>query len=49
VPYYEIAEEQITEDITDKEKPSEVISQTKTVQVQKLRYTIDDNIIRIEV
>jgi hypothetical protein len=44
VPYYEIAEEQITEDITDKEKPGEVISQTKTVQVQKLRYVIDDNI-----
>ena len=44
VPYYEIVEEQITEDITDKEKPGEVISQTKTVQVQKLRYIIDDNI-----
>ena len=44
VPYYEIAEEQITEDITDKEKPGEVISQTKIVQVQKLRYIIDDNI-----
>jgi hypothetical protein len=32
------------EDITDKEKPGEVISQTKTVHVQKLRYIIDDNI-----
>ena len=44
VPYYDIAEEQVDEDVTDKQKPGEVISQTKTVQAQKLRYIIDDNI-----
>jgi hypothetical protein len=36
VPYYEIEEEQITEDITNKERPGEIIPQTKLTQVQKL-------------
>jgi hypothetical protein len=36
VPYYEIEEEQITEDITNKERPGEIIPQTKLMQVQKL-------------
>jgi len=36
VPYYEIEEEQITEDITNKERPGEIIPQTKIMQVQKL-------------
>jgi hypothetical protein len=44
VPYYEIVDEQITEDITDKEKPGEVIMQTKTIKAQKLIYIIDINI-----
>jgi hypothetical protein len=44
VPYYDIEEEQVTEDVTDKQNLGEVMSQTKTVQAQKLRYIIDDNI-----
>jgi hypothetical protein len=44
VPYYEIEEEQVTEDMTDKERPGEIIPQTKIIQVQKLRYIIDANV-----
>lgn len=44
VPYYEIEEEQITEDITNKERPGEIIPQTKLMQIQKLRYIIDANV-----
>ena len=44
LPYYEIEEEQITEDVTDKERPGEVIPQIKLMQVQKLRYIIDVNV-----
>jgi len=44
LPYYEIAEERVTEDITNKERVGEVIPQTKTVQVQNLKYIIDTNI-----
>ena len=43
VPYYEIVEEQITEDVTDKERPGEVIPQIKLIQAQKLTYIIDAN------
>jgi hypothetical protein len=44
IPYYEIAEERVTEDITDKEKVGEAIPQTKTVQVQNLKYIVDANV-----
>lgn len=44
VPYYEIAEEQVTEDGTNKERPGEVITQIKLIQIQKLRYIIDANL-----
>lgn len=44
IPYYEITEERVTEDVTDKEKIGEVIPQTKTVQIQNLKYIVDANI-----
>jgi hypothetical protein len=44
VPYYEITEEQVTEDITKKENPGEIITETKVIQVQKVIYIIDTNV-----
>jgi hypothetical protein len=44
VPYYDIIQEQITEDVTSKEKPREVKRKTRRIPAQKVRYIIDTNI-----
>jgi hypothetical protein len=44
IPYYDIVEEQVTEDVTNNQKPGEIITETKITQVQKMRYIIDSNI-----
>jgi hypothetical protein len=44
VPYYDIIEEQIVEDTTNKEKPGEIKQETKILPTQKVRYIIDTNI-----
>jgi hypothetical protein len=44
IPYYDIVEEQITEDVTINENPGEIIPTTKITQLQKMRYIIDSNI-----
>ena len=44
VPYYDIVEEQIIEDTTNKDKPGEIKQETKILPTQKVRYIIDTNI-----
>jgi hypothetical protein len=44
VPYYDILEEQIIEDTTNKEKPGEIKQETKILRTQKVRYIIDTHI-----
>ena len=44
VPYYDIIEEQIIEDTTNKDKPGEIKQETKILPTQKVRYIIDTNI-----
>jgi hypothetical protein len=43
-PYYDIIEEQIIEDTTNKDKPGEIKQETKILPTQKVRYIIDTNI-----
>ena len=44
VPYYEIIDETISQNITDKGKVGQVTQQTKSIKSQKLKYIIDANI-----
>src|SRR5918911_296681 len=45
VPYYDIVEEQITEDVTNNENPGEILpTTTKMTQLQKMHYILDSNI-----
>jgi hypothetical protein len=44
IPYYDVIEEQITEDVTNNEKPGDILPTTKITQIQKMRYIIDSNI-----
>lgn len=43
-PYYDIIEERIIEDTTNKDKPGEIKQETKIQPTQKVRYIIDTNI-----
>jgi hypothetical protein len=43
-PYYDIIEEEIIEDTTNKDKPGEIKQETKIQPTQKVRYIIDTNI-----
>lgn len=43
-PYYDIIEEEIIEDTTNKDKPGEIKRETKIQPTQKVRYVIDTNI-----
>ena len=43
VPYYEIIDETINQNITDKGKIGQVIQQTTSIKSQRLRYIIDAN------
>jgi len=41
IPYYEIIDGNIIQNVTDKENIGEVIKQTRTIKAQKLKYIID--------
>ena len=43
-PYYDIVEERIVEDVTNKEKPGEIRPEIRRLPVQKISYIIDTNI-----
>jgi hypothetical protein len=43
-PYYDIVEERIVEDVTNKEKPGEIKPEIRRLPVQKVSYIIDTNI-----
>ena len=43
-PYYDIIEEEIIEDTTNKDIPGEIKQETKILPTQKVRYIIDTNI-----
>jgi hypothetical protein len=43
-PYYDVIEEEIIEDTTNKDKPGEIKQETKIQPTQKVRYIIDTNI-----
>jgi hypothetical protein len=47
-PYYDIIEERIIEDTTNKDKPGEIKQETKILPTQKVRYVIDTNILANE-
>ena len=44
IPFYDIFEEHITEDVTNKERPGEIKQEMKVTQTQKVQYIIDANI-----